>query len=85
MNLIALREELYSHRMVMNTNRRIIHSLENIKNLLQAALLDYHISKLPKIKISNAQIRAHKSCMVCLEDFQLNDEALLLSCLVSFN
>lgn len=59
--------------------------LQNVMQFNQPGLTDNQISKLPKIKITGSQIRVHKSCMVCLEDFQLNDEALMLSCFVSFN
>lgn len=46
-------------------------------------LSDNEISRLPLIKITSNQMKVHKLCMVCLEDFRLTEDVLMLSCFVS--
>lgn len=51
--------------------------------LVKPGLTDQQISRLPTLRLTNNQIDVHKTCMVCLEDFRLNEKALMLNCFVS--
>lgn len=51
----------------------------------QRGLTENQIAQLPIVKLTDAQLKFNKSCTICLDDFQLNDEAQILSCFVSFD